>query len=479
MNDNLYIEDEFEIPSLNTMIETREIKGRDGFLLGERKVEGFNFPIPFIYVNHENKEYQDIVNELVEFFNREEEVRLRFENEYWYWNVVFTGTIQFKQETDGFVRFELNCIIADPYKYSNERYSTVSEDDHLTIYNRGTAPTYPVFKATAKRDSTMIMISKNDEEYFMLGEGADVFQETKDLSPVVYSTDHSSISGWTRRTNSIDDNITGGAVGGSLTSDGESFIVSDYGESTNGWYGGALQRSLSSTLSDFEISTVIEIHPDLNRRRKGLIKGTVHLADETGNLVASIGLIDTQLSVKDTRVVVRIYDRNGNAKNIYYARQSPNAFRFGKVHITLKKQGNAFTASAFKSTEENGSTKISSRMNRKFIDTTGDYDRSVRQLITYVSKYTGEDNEVPLYIYETKVKRILPDEAGVIPLAIKRGDIIEIDNQQEIMLLNGAPATELKDFGATYFDVPASLTEIFIHPEDTFDVTAEWRDRYH
>ena len=419
------------------------------------------------------------MNELVEFFSRDNEVRLRFENEYWHWNVKFTGTIQFKQQTQGFVKFELNCVIADPYKYSNERYNTISEDDHLTIYNRGTAPTYPVFKATAKKNSTMFMVTKNDEEYFMMGEGDDVFQEKRDLSPEIYSTNHSSISGWTKRTSEINDQITGGAVGGSLISDGESFTVTNFGESTNGWYGGALQRSLSSTLSDFEISTVIDMHPDINRRGKGLLKGTVHLADETGNLVASIGLVDAQLSVKDTRVVVRIYDKNGNAKNIYYARQSPNAYRFGKVHITLKKQGNVFTASAFKSTEENGSTKISSRMNRKFIDTTSDYNRSVRQLITYISKYAGDNNDVPVHIYETKVKRLLHLQDGVIPIAIKQGDIIEIDNQQELMLLNGAPATELKDFGATYFDIPRNTTEIFIHPEDTFDVTAEWRDRFY
>lgn len=479
MNDNLYIEDDFEIPSLNTDIETREVRGRDGFILGEERVLGYNFPIPFIYVNHEKKDYQDIVNELVDFFNRNQEVRLRFENEYWHWNVVFSGTIQFKQQTHGYVTFELNCIISDPYKYSNERYNTISEDDHLTIYNRGTAPTYPTFKATAKQNSTMFMLSKNDEEYFMMGEGDDVFQEKKDLSPEIYSTNHTSIAGWTRRTSDINDTLTGGTVGGNLISDGHSFTISNYGEDSGTWHGGALQRSLSSTLSDWEISTVMEIHPDVNNRRKGLLKGSVHLSDETGNLVASIGLIDSQLSVKDTRVIVRIYDENGNARNIYYARNSANAFRFGKVHITLKKQGNTFTANAFKSVTENGSTKISSRINRKFIDTSNSFNSNVRQLTAYISKFGDEDNEVPFHIYETKVNRLLPLEDGVIPVAIKRGDIIEIDNQQELMLLNGAPATELKDFGATYFDIPRDLTEIFIHPEDTFDVTAEWRDRFY
>jgi len=123
MNDNIYISDDFEIPSLNTETEVKEIKGRDGFILGEKKVKGYDFTIPMYYINHDDKVYQDIVNELTDYFNRDTDVRLRFENEYWYWNARFDGTIQFRQNTKGFVSFELRCIITDPYKYSNEKYT--------------------------------------------------------------------------------------------------------------------------------------------------------------------------------------------------------------------------------------------------------------------------------------------------------------------------------------------------------------------
>ena len=481
MNNNLYIEDSFEIPSLNTEIETREIQGRDGFLLGEEKVKGYNFPIPFIYVNHDKKEYQDIVNEIVEHMITDHEVRLRFENEYWYWNVRFSGTIEFKQKTQGFVSFELNCIVTDPFKHSNELYNTVSQDDHLTIYNRGTARTYPVFRATAKKNSTMFMAAKNDEDYIMFGKSEETERDNKNFKPVVYSSSLTNTSGWTRRTTAIDDVLTGGETTGSLRSDNNSFRINEWGEGAE-WHGGALQRSLSRTVTEYEFTTAIKIHPQ--ERGKGVVKGFAHLSDEQGNLVASIGLIDSKNNKEEVRVVIRVYDKLGRPRDIYNASGGTDgsggtAFRNGIIYIQLRKEGNKFIGRTWRNiTRSNGKKEVGARSRTEFVDRKGDYERNARILTTYLAKHRKFDS-VPVHMYQVTVKELLEKDSNKIPVVISAGDTIEIDMQNELMLLNDEPVTELKDFGANYYSVEAGLDEIFILPEGTFDVTAEWRDRFY
>lgn len=479
MNNNLYIEDSFEIPSLNTEQETREIQGRDGFLLGDKKVKGYDFVIPFVYVNHEKKDYQDIVNEIVEHMITDDEVRLRFENEYWYWNVLLSGTIQFKQHTQGYVEFELTCIITDPFKHSNELYNTVSQNDHLTLYNQGTAPSYPVIRATAKKDSTMFMISKNDEDYMMFGKSEDTERDTKNFNPVVYSSALTNTSGWTRRTTAIDDVLSGGETTGSLRSDGNALRINEWGEGA-AWHGGALQRSLSRTINNFEFSTVIKIHPQANG--VGVVKGFAHLADTQGNLVASIGLIDSKSNKEDIRVVVRIYDKMGRPRDLYNSTGGTNggtAFRDGQIHIQLRKEGNKFISRTWRNiTRSNGRKEVGARSRVEYTDKKGDYERDTRQLITYLAKHR-KYSSVPVHMYKVTVKELLTKEKDKIPVVIAAGDRIEIDMKNELMLLNDEPVTDLKDFGANYYNVPAGLTEVFIIPEDTFDVQAEWRDRFY
>lgn len=475
MNNNLYIEDEFEIPSLNTEIETREIQGRDGFLLGEEKVKGYNFPIPFIYVNHEKKNYQDIVNEIVEHMITNHEVRLRFEDEYWYWNVRFSGTIQFKQRTQGFVSFELNCIVTDPFKHSNSLYNTVSQNDHLTIYNRGTARTYPVFKATAKKNATMFMAAKNDEDYIMFGKTEDTDRDTKNFDPVVFTSEHESLVGWTKRTLDIDDPVAGGKVNGTIKTDGETFLLNNAGTAT-GWDGGALQRSLSRTISNYEFKTAIRIEKQNTGHR--VAKGFMHLTDEQGNLVCSIGLIDSRANKNEVRAVCRIYDKLGNPKDIYNTASS-GAFNRGKIYLSLTKTNNKFQFRTWKYNNlANGKRQVTSQSRTTFTDKKGDFDRSVRLLTAYIAK-NSKFNTVPTYIYKTTVQEKLQKESNKIPVVIQAGDTIEIDMQNELMTLNEEPVTDLKDFGANYYNIPDGLTEIFILPENTFDVTAEWRDRFY
>lgn len=478
MNNNLYIEDSFEIPSLNTEIETREIQGRDGFLLGDKKVKGYNFSIPFIYVNHEKKGYQDIVNEIVEHMISDDEVRLRFEGEYWHWNAIFSGTIQFKQKTQGFVSFELNCIIIDPFKHSNELYNTVSQNDHLTIYNRGTARTYPNFKVTAKKDSTMLMLSKNDEDYFMIGEPEDVFKKNVNKSSKIYQSHLNSLSGWSYINDDsvIADIYAGGSTGGVAAIENGGAVIKSLPEDVTGWLGAGLRQSLAQSVNDFDITVQLSIHTDWRSKSTG--KAMTNLFDESGKLVATLGLVDAS-SERNVRLYVAVYDELGQRKRICdYAHPMFNASNT-HTHIRLIRKGNEFQVKAWRMVSWS-TYKKSDIYSTRFIDAGDLYIRPIRQIGFYLSRHSNSQTNIsnPKIFYINMV-RPHDSKEDEIPYVVNAGDEIEINTQHEVVIVNGEPMTELKDFGSNYFNADSGLTEVFIEPKDTYDVVAEWRDKFH
>lgn len=477
MNDNLYIEDGFNIPALNTEIETREIKGRDGFLLGEKRVKGYNFSIPMLYVNHKNADYQDIVNEVTDFLNRDQEVRLRFEGEYWYWNALFSGTIEFNQSTQGFVRFEINCIITDPYKHSTQKYNNTSENDHLTLLNNGTAHTYPTFKATAKKDSTMMMLSKNDEDYFMIGEPEDVFKTNVKSNPTVYSSQFNTTTGWTYNTNedTYDDPYIGGAGGGTAKIDNGAVAIGSLVTNRNGWLGATMKRSLSESMQDFDITVQVRLYSHWTQ--KGTGKTMTHLYDENNNLVAALGLLDAS-SKRNASLFVAVFDEYGNRKTICnYPHEMFNAST--NTHIRLIRKGNEFQVKSWRVMDWEDYDK-SDIYTTRFIDAGDLYMKPVRQVGFYLgrhSKSTGIETDPA--IYYLSISRPAGSKEDEIPYVVAAGDVIEVNTQKEVILLNGEPMTNLKDFGSNYFSIDAGLTEILIEPQGVFDVSAEWRDKFY
>ena len=477
MNHNLYITDDFEIPSLNTSIETREVAGRDGFILGDKRVDGYNFVIPFHYRNPKELPYQDIINELTTYFNRDKEVRLRFAGEYWYWNAIFTGTIEFKQKTQGFVSFELNCIITDPYKYSNERFNTVSENDHLTLLNNGTAHTYPIFKATALKDSTMLTIAKNDEDYFMIGEPEDVFKQNKKTNPTIYNTNFNSTTGWTYNNNKdkVTDVYVGGTTGGTTRIENGTVRIGSLPNDKTGWLGANMKRSITDSLQDFDVTVQCRLYSHSSQKQTS--KAMTHLYDENNNLVAALGLLDASYE-RNATLFVAVFDAYGTRKTIVnYTHPMFNVESF--THIKLSRVGNEFQVKAWRQVDWNSYNK-NEVYKKRFIDAGDLYQTPVRQVGIYLGRHSrSTDIETNPSINHLTVSRPAESKENEIPYVVEAGDVVEINTQKEVILVNGEPKTSLKDFGSNYFDIEAGLTEILIEPQKTFNVEAEWRDRFY
>ncbi len=71
-----------------------------------------------IYLDNGIKTHDDVLNELVKFFNYEEQVKLQFKSKDWYWNAYFEGPIKLHKEFTIPVKFTIKVVLTDPYKYS-------------------------------------------------------------------------------------------------------------------------------------------------------------------------------------------------------------------------------------------------------------------------------------------------------------------------------------------------------------------------
>lgn len=87
----LVVERGFKIPSFNFEIETEDVPGRKGSVFKKREVKGYEFDLPLIVSNEHlshggMKKHDDILNEIVRFFDYDYEVPLQFMTQDWYWN---------------------------------------------------------------------------------------------------------------------------------------------------------------------------------------------------------------------------------------------------------------------------------------------------------------------------------------------------------------------------------------------------------
>ncbi|EKU50313.1 phage distal tail protein [Staphylococcus massiliensis] len=473
----LIVERGFKIPSFNFESELTEVAGREGATLKDRNLKHYEFDLPLIALNdyiYKRKDHDEILNELVKFFNYEEPVKLQLSTKNWYWKAMFDGPIELESVREGFISFTIKVILLDPYKYEAKEYTSPAYSDQIAIKNDGNAKTYPVVKATALKDSTSFTITKNDEDYFMIGQ-EDALKEVKDKSPLVYGTFMNNVAGWSYLPNGevMQDNITSAFAVGSIRSTGDNVTVKDYGERpTAGWHGPAVKRSLPRLVQDFEVTGVIKIFT----RRQGVGKGFYHLYDEMGNIVCSFGLLDATNSTTNVKAYFSMHNEY-QERFEWYANAGNWAYDNAYVYLKVKRVGNTWHLKTWHYyTDEDGKKRITSRASKTFNDSGNWYTAKIAQVGLHASKHTRYE-ALPVYFNRFHFYELLQGDG--IPYIIKKGDEVYIDMQQELVLINNEDALHEKTFGSDYFSVDGGVSELFVLPQGTFDTKVSWINRFY
>lgn len=481
----LVVERGFKIPSFNFGIETEEVLGRSGSVVKQRKLKEYKFELPLIIRNDYlssggTKTHDDVLNELVKFFDYDRSVPLQFKSQNWYWNAYFEGPIELEKYSKTFWQFSINVVLADPYKYAVEGTKNTAISDQVSVVSTGTADSPIIVQATALKNASYFSITKNNEDYFMIGDD-DLDKKVEDYTPTLFNDEMRSFFGWTKVTNStINDSVTGGTVGGAMTmsSSKDAFMLNESSiTSTSGWNGAEYKHSFGKSTQDF--SSTVKIH--VNQGKKGATHATQYIYDTDNRVIASIGYSNPRATQNIGTIYVTLFDQNGNQKKIYSYTNAPKFYTWKHIviYMRLKRIGDKFYIKTWKYDEVDYPKRITpvDVTEKVFVDAGNFYQRPISAVSIYIAK-NGNNYHMPTTILGSYNHEILPKPPKARDLIIKKGDLININMAEKTVTINEEPALDLKTFGSDFFNINKGMNECIIYPENTYDTTVYWQDRF-
>ena len=481
----LVVERGFKIPSFNFGIETEEVLGRSGSVVKQRKLKEYKFELPLIIKNDYLssggiKTHDDVLNELVKFFDYDRSVPLQFKSQNWYWNAYFEGPIELEKYNKNFWQFSINVLLTDPYKYAVEGTKNTAISDQVSVVSTGTADSPIIVQATALKNSSYFSITKNNEDYFMIGDD-DLDKKVEDYTPTLFNDEMRSFFGWTKVTNgTINDNVTGGTVGGAMamSSSKDAFMLDESSiTSTSGWNGAEYKHSFGKNTQDF--SSTVKIH--VNQGKKGATHATQYIYDTDNRVIASIGYSNPRATQNIGTIYVTLFDQNGNQKNIYSYTNAPKFYTWKHIviYMRLKRIGDKFYIKTWKYDEVEYPKRITpvDVTEKVFVDAGNFYQRPISAVSIYIAK-NGNNYHMPTTILGSYNHEILPKPPKARDLIIKKGDLININMVEKTVTINEEPALDLKTFGSDFFNINKGMNECIIYPENTYDTTVYWQDRF-
>lgn len=481
----LVVERGFKIPSFNFGIETEEVLGRSGSVVKQRQLKEYKFELPLIIRNDYLssggvKTHDEVLNELVKLFDYDHAVPLQFKSQDWYWNAYFEGPIELDKYSKTFWQFSINVVLTDPYKYAVEGTKNTAISDQVSVVSIGTADSPIIVQATALKNASYFSITKNNEDYFMIGDD-DLDKKVEDYTPTLFNDEMRSFFGWTKVTNgTINDNVTGGTVGGAMTmsSSKDAFMLNESSiTSTSGWNGAEYKHSFGKSTQDF--SSTVKIH--VNQSKKGATHATQYVYDTDNRVIASIGYSNPRATQNIGTIHVTLFDQNGNQKTIYRYTNAPKFYTWKHIviYMRLKRIGDKFYIKTWKYDEVDYPKRITpvDVTEKVFIDSGNFYQRPISAVSIYIAK-NGNNYHMPTTILGSYNHEILPKPPKARDLIIKKGDLININMAEKTVTINEEPALDLKTFGSDFFNINKGINECMIYPENTYDTTVYWQDRY-
>ncbi|MGX0238385.1 phage distal tail protein [Staphylococcus hominis] len=481
----LVVERGFKIPSFNFGIETEEVLGRSGSIVKQRQLKEYKFELPLIIRNDYlssggEKTHDEVLNELVKLFDYDHAVPLQFKSQDWYWNAYFEGPIELDKYSKTFWQFSINVVLADPYKYAVEGTKNTAISDQVSVVSTGTADSPIIVQATALKNASYFSITKNDEDYFMIGDD-DLDKKVEDYTPTLFNDEMRSFFGWTKVTNgTINDNVTGGTVGGSMamSSSKDAFMLDENSiKGTSGWNGAEYKHSFGKSTQDF--SSTVKIH--VNQGKKGATHATQYIYDTDNRVIASIGYSNPRATQNIGTIHVTLFDQNGNQKKIYSYTNAPKFYTWKHIviYMRLKRIGDKFYIKTWKYDEVEYPKRITpvDVTEKVFVDAGNFYQRHISAVSIYIAK-NGSNYHMPTTILGSYNHEILPKPPKARDLIIKKGDLININMEEKTVTINEEPALDLKTFGSDFFNINKGMNECMIYPENTYDTTVYWQDRF-
>lgn len=426
----------------------------------------------------------------------------------------------------------LTFTCSDPYIKGLEREYIIPETyngDVLELTNTGSAETFPQMSFEMTQDVTNFSVVAG-EDFIDIGSplAIDADANTKvDAGGWALKDYLKSTNGWTLPVSQYGGIITGTMEIYSNVEMRQSGL--DYGTGS-AWHGASMVKPLAQSVTDFEAQYTFRIDTDAHYKfigtvvpKKDLVmrsgsaskyknkgtakKGTTYnvqskakngwyklengyyiqsgssyvtfkaetyLADKMGRnqfmLNDSNGYPLFVASVRDATAKSRnlraeVVLINGSKKQVILDKVVPSIHNNLDGYWIIKRQKNVWYASLYNYTDDGGSTRI---FYVRWADTAKTYGRAVTQAQVGVMAYQ-KNTATYMALKDIRVKTLDTQvKTNEIPLILRAGDVLEIDNETGAILKNGQPFYEYLNPASTFIKLRSGVSGLVIAPYDAF-----------
>lgn len=468
---NINLKDHFTINDIRGRgiikndIETLEVAGKAGAYFVRKNIPVRVLEIDIVIASDSPSDMRKDIRSLNAILSVDEPKEIIFSDDD---EISYFGIPADSQEGNEIVSTAEQTIVllcADPYAYSKDEITGIFTSDAVKLTNEGSEEAKPIFTFEVKNPITFAMIQNQNNDYMMIGKPIDVVEDqTYERYERILHDEMSSKVGWA----TASDGDVDGLVTGEIDTNGTRFEPTDYGSGSS-WHGPALKRSLTEPLTDFRMEAIVGFW-----NSEPLIVGRVelYLLDDQGRQVGKIGIKDTQNSqslgwgearVGDSSVnyyMINEYgDRQGNWNNFY-----------GMLRLErIGKEWNAYIAKIDQSTGKHHTRRFAN-----WTDIDDQFTREVSQVVVHFGQVRDHQTGAT-GVYDVKVFKINQENPNEIPYIAREGDIIIFDHENEELLINGEDATELKQFGGSYFNLIKGENQFIVQPSNSLNTSFRYK----
>lgn len=236
-------------------IDTISVSSRDGEIFDGAKYDPISIPISLAIIGATEDEYKTRVQCLHDILSTKQEVPIKFcENITIYGMLKGALKVKKKNSMSGYADIELICHT--PYSYSDNVQAYNAEDNQQTVVveNNGELPTLPYVSIGFGADAHFAQLQNNKTgEKILVGDYPHLeLSTTKKEQTLILHDPCTSVGTLIQSGANIN---SGRGTGGSFTisSGGESFILSELGNSAEKIKGACARIALSKNIDDFKV----------------------------------------------------------------------------------------------------------------------------------------------------------------------------------------------------------------------------------
>ncbi|WP_197231832.1 distal tail protein Dit, partial [Bacillus thuringiensis] len=431
-------------------------------------------PVPVGIIVPDGTDLETLKEEIASWLITEQAAELTFDTKL---DRTYIAVIDEDFNVDDFVSLgkgTLKFICSMPYKLGPRRkidFKLQGSRLITNISNNGSKYSDPKFTIYVENPSTFIDVSRKKEEeiqHFRMGYPVSVEERTVEKEQLVMHDEMKTMVGWTQNGPNTDE----GENTGTLKSDGERFVIDNFGAGSK-WHGGVARKSLKEPLQDFTVEAIVECWNQNSAKSMGRVE--IYLLDVNSDVIGKMVMAEVHVNVASNYGEIRAGKVNEGHHIISTTGDSPWTWNDFTGRLRITRVGNFWAADIARILEKGG---YDSESYREYFDVDERYSKNqLAQIMVHIGGWKEAPN-LNASINDLKVWKYNKTTTLEAPYIVRKGDVVEIDTADASIKINGKDAIYTKDLFGDFINIEKGTNQIEIFPSDIGQVEVAYRERY-